>query len=255
MTAYISIKNLSKSFNENDILTDVSFDMNQGTSMALVGPSAAGKTVLLKCMLGLHHADGGEIIIDGLNMHDANNADRDQLMRRIGVLFQQNALFDSQTIWENVSFRLMGDLKIPRAKARDRAIELLHQVGLGVDVATLYPADLSGGMQKRVGLARAIATEPDILILDDPTAGLDPILAHTIDSLIDRIVQDRGVTAIAITGEMANIRKRYRNLALLHDGIIQWCGATSEIDNAHNDHVTQMVNGNAVGPIKMRLRS
>ena len=255
MTSYIDVKNLAKSFNNNKVLEDVSFTMRKGTSLALVGPSAAGKTVLLKCMLGLHDFDHGDVVIDGVNMRDASHADRDQLMRHIGVLFQQNALFDSQTIWENVSFRLLGEHKLPRKKARDRAIDLLQQVGLGADVAMLYPADLSGGMQKRVGLARAIAAEPDILILDDPTAGLDPILAHTIDILIDKIVQDKGVTAIAITGEMANIHKRYRNLALLHDGIIRWCGATSDIKDAHNDYLNQMVNGLAEGPIKMRLRN
>lgn len=254
MSAYIEVKSLKKSFGDTTVLKDINFKMNEGTSLALVGPSAAGKTVLLKCMLGLQQADQGDVLIDGLNMREAKASERDKLISRIGVLFQQNALFDSQSIWENVSFRLMGELKMPRKKARDRAVELLEQVGLGADVAALYPADLSGGMQKRVGLARAIAAEPDILILDDPTAGLDPILAHTIDSLIDKIVQDRGVTAIAITGEMANIQKRYRNLALLHDGVIQWCGATSEIDEAHNDYLYQMVNGKSDGPIKMRLK-
>jgi len=255
MTAYIDVKNLAKSFNHNAVLEDVSFTLEKGTSLALVGPSAAGKTVLLKCMLGLHDADAGSVVIDGVNIGHGSPQDRDQLMRRVGVLFQQNALFDSQTIWENVSFRLLGELKMPQKQARDKAIDLLHQVGLSADVAMLYPADLSGGMQKRVGLARAIATEPDILILDDPTAGLDPILAHTIDVLIEEIVRSRGVTAIAITGEMAKIRTRYRNLALLYDGIIQWHGKTSQIDDAHNDYLSQMVNGLAEGPIKMKLRN
>ena len=253
-TPCISVRNLHKRFHDHVVLRDVSFDLPWRTSMALIGPSASGKTVLLKCLLGLHVFEGGAITIDGMDLAKATGPERDELMDRIGVLFQQNALFDSLRIWENVCFRALSSKSISRRKARDRAVELLAQVGLGAEVADLGPADLSGGMQKRVGLARAIAADPEILILDDPTAGLDPILAHTIDSLIDDVVHQKGVTAIAITGEMTNIAKRYRNIALLHDGEIKWCGGTDNIDAADNAYLHQMVNGEAEGPIRMAVR-
>ena len=184
-----------------------------------------------------------------------SGADHDDLMDRIGVLFQQNALFDSMPIWENICFRPMASKKLTRKQARDRAVELLANVGMSSDVADLYPSDLSGGMQKRVGLARAIAGDPEILILDDPTAGLDPILAHAIDSLVDHLVAQNKVTAIAITGEMKNIRDRYRRVALLHDGRIQWQGRTSEIDDSHHEALMQMVEGRAEGPIQMLVEA
>ena len=243
MGTYIEIKHLAKSFGANQILKDINLSVKKGSSMALIGAGASGKTVLIKSMLGLHDIDGGSIIIDGIDMINANNKERAKIINNMGVLFQQNALFDSKTVWENISFRLLQQNKVSNKQARDKAVELLEKVGLNADTHILYPADLSGGMQKRVGLARAISTDPAILILDDPTAGLDPILANVIDSLIDGIVKDDDVTAIAITGEMANMDKRYSDLALLHEGIISWCGHTSDIDGANNKYLHQIING------------
>ncbi|WP_259781480.1 ABC transporter ATP-binding protein [Aestuariispira ectoiniformans] len=249
----IRIEGLTKRFGNHLILEDVNLEVPKGSSMALIGPSASGKTVLMKCLLGLYPVDAGRIEIDGVDVTHARPEERDELMDRIGVLFQQNALFDSMTIWENICFRPLAKKTLTRPQARDRAVELLANVGMGEEVADLYPADLSGGMQKRVGLARAVAGKPEILLLDDPTAGLDPILAHAIDRMIDGIVADRGVTAVAVTGEMMNIRQRYRRLALLHDHHIQWQGRTSEINDSHHAALMQMVNGEADGPIRMQL--
>ncbi len=243
MTAYIEIKHLAKSFGKNNILKDVSLSVKKGQSMALIGSGASGKTLFVKSILGLHDIDCGSIFIDGVDMINANNNDRAEIISNIGVLFQQNALFDSKTVWENISFRLLQQGQISNVKARDKAVDLLKKVGLDADVHMLYPSDLSGGMQKRVGLARAISTDPKILILDDPTAGLDPILANVIDNLINDIVKDNNVTAIAITGVMENIEQRYNDLALLHDGIISWCGKTADINNSDNQYLHQMING------------
>ena len=251
----VRVKGLNKWFHDHTVLDGVDLEVPRGSSLALIGPSACGKTVLLKCLLGLHHIDGGSIEIDGQDVGQMSAADHDALMDRIGVLFQQNALFDSMPIWENICFRPMASKKLNRKQARDRAVELLANVGMSADVADLYPSDLSGGMQKRVGLARAIAGDPEILILDDPTAGLDPILAHAIDSLVDHLVAQNKVTAIAITGEMKNIRDRYRRVALLHDGKIQWQGRTSEIDDSRHEALMQMVEGRAEGPIQMLVEA
>lgn len=249
----IRVQGLTKRFGDHLILQDVDLAVPRGSSLALIGPSASGKTVLLKCLLGLYPVDAGSIEIDGVDLVHASRDDKDELLDRIGVLFQQNALFDSMKIWENICFRPLNRKSMTRAQARDRAVELLGNVGMGPEVADLYPADLSGGMQKRVGLARAVAGKPEILLLDDPTAGLDPILAHAIDRMIDGIVADQGVTAIAVTGEMMNIRQRYRRVALLHDHHIQWQGRTSEVDDSHHAALMQMVNGEAKGPISMQL--
>ncbi|RED45095.1 ABC transporter ATP-binding protein [Aestuariispira insulae] len=251
----VRVTGLVKRFHDHVVLDGVDLEVPRGSSLALIGPSACGKTVLLKCLLGLYHADGGSIEIDGQDVTRLSRADQDEMMKRIGVLFQQNALFDSMPIWENICFRLLSEKQLTRRAAKDRAVELLAQVGMGPEVADLFPADLSGGMQKRVGLARAIAGNPEILILDDPTAGLDPILAHAIDRLVDNLVAQNQVTAIAITGEMNNIRDRYRRVALLHDQKIQWQGRTTEIDDSHHAALMQMVEGEAEGPIQMLVEA
>ena len=251
----VRINGLVKRFHDHVVLDGVDLVVPRGSSLALIGPSASGKTVLLKCLLGLYRPDAGEIEIEGRDVMRMSRVEHDALMDRIGVLFQQNALFDSMPIWENICFRPIASKKLNRRQARERAVELLGQVGMSADVADLYPSDLSGGMQKRVGLARAIAGKPEILVLDDPTAGLDPILAHAIDELIDGLVAKNGVTAIAITGEMKNIRNRYQRVALLHDHKIQWQGLSSEIDDSHHAALIQMVEGQAEGPIKMLVEA
>lgn len=245
----IELRNIEKRFGDKAVLAGASLDVPSGRSTVLVGPSASGKTVLLKCLLGLMALDGGTVLIDG-----APSDDPEELLGHVGVLFQQNALFDSLTVWENVAFRLMNDRGMNRRAARDLAVERLAQVGLDSAKAALHPIELSGGMQKRVAVARAMATDPDILVLDDPTAGLDPILTNHVLDLIERMVAGRGVTVLAVTGDMAAATTRFDRLAMLYDGVIRWQGETADLADATEPHVRQMVDGTADGPIRMRVR-
>lgn len=245
----IELRAIEKRFGERAVLAGADLQVPAGRSTVLVGPSASGKTVLLKCLLGLMELDGGEIRVDGELLEDTAG-----FAARTGVLFQQNALFDSLTVWENVAFRLMNEHGIPKAEARERAIARLAAVGLDTAKAELHPAELSGGMQKRVAVARAMAADPDILILDDPTAGLDPILTNHVFDLIERAVEGRGVTVLAVTGDMTAATTRFDRLAMLHDGHIRWQGETAELPTVSEPHVRQMVDGTADGPIRMRVR-
>jgi phospholipid/cholesterol/gamma-HCH transport system ATP-binding protein len=249
----IRVSGLTMRFGEDTALNDVDLDVPTGGALALIGPTAAGKTVLLKCILGLHEPERGQIEIAGVDPHALRGEARDRVMHRLGVLFQRNALFDGLTVWENVAFAPLHQNGVSRAEARDRAIELLGKVGLGADAADLFPADLSGGMQKRVGLARAIAGEADILLLDNPTAGLDPILATGIERLIFDIQQERGATLVVVTTEMAGLTTRFDHIALLHDGIMRWSGPTAEAEASGNPYVVQMLRGDRHGPIEMRV--
>lgn len=250
----ISLSNVSKSFGEHQILNGVSLDIPKGAVTALIGPSASGKSVLLKCLLGLYPIEEGHITIEGQELVQLGRKKREALRDRIGMLFQQNALFDSLTIWENISFRQMSQKSKTRAEAYDLALDLLGKVGLKAETAYLYPSDLSGGMQKRVGLARAIASEADFLILDDPTAGLDPILSLAITNLIQDLVTRTKATALVVTGDMTDLEKRYSHIALLHDRSIQWQGPSNEARASGNAALLQMLNGDKDGPIVMKLR-
>ena len=244
----IVMDNIHKSFGDNKVLRGLNLEIAKGTSMVIIGGSGTGKSVALKCVLGLVTPDSGVITVDG---KDASTGDRDAFLARFGMLFQGAALFDSLPVWQNVAFRLLrGSLKRPREEARDIAIEKLRRVGLKQDVADRYPAELSGGMQKRVGLARAIAAEPEIIFFDEPTTGLDPIMSGVINDLIREIVVEMGATAMTITHDMSSVRAIADNIAMLHEGVIQWTGPVSDMDTCGNPYLEQFVNGRAEGPIE-----
>lgn len=244
----IKLDNVYKAFGSNQVLRGMTLEVPKGTSMVIIGGSGTGKSVALKCILGLIKPDSGSILVDG---KPADSGDRDAFLARFGMLFQGGALFDSLPVWQNVAFRLMrGALKRPAEEAREIAIEKLRRVGLKSDVADRLPAELSGGMQKRVGLARAIAAEPEIIFFDEPTTGLDPIMAGVINDLIREIVVEMGATAMTITHDMTSVRAIADNIAMLHDGVIKWTGPVSQMDNSGDPYLDQFIHGRAEGPIE-----
>lgn len=244
----ITLENVSKAFGSNKVLQGVTLSVPKGTSMVVIGGSGTGKSVLIKCILGLIRPDAGRILLEG---QDVATAEREAFLARFGMLFQGGALFDSLRVWENVAFRLLrGHLKRPKAEAREIAIEKLRRVGLKPQVADLFPAELSGGMQKRVGLARAIAAEPEIIFFDEPTTGLDPIMAGVINDLIREIVTEMGATAITITHDMSSVRAIADHVAMLHGGVIRWTGPVAEMDATSDPYVQQFIHGRAEGPIE-----
>ncbi len=251
----IKLTDVRLGFGANRVLDGIDLDVYEGLNTVLIGGAASGKSVLMKAIIGLHRAESGRIEVDGVDTARFNGSDRIKLMERFGILFQHSALFDSLPVWENITFKLIQTKRIQRNAAKDLAVEKLLQVGLGADVADLFPASLSGGMQKRVGLARAIAGDPEILMLDDPTAGLDPIMTLAINRLINKCVQELGATALSITGDMTSARHQYDRLAMIHDGHIVWSGATADIDAADNPYLEQLINGRAQGPMKMRVHA
>ncbi|WP_114285111.1 ABC transporter ATP-binding protein [Candidatus Halocynthiibacter alkanivorans] len=243
----ITLTDIHKSFGSKQVLRGVDLHIPRGESMVIIGGSGTGKSVTLKCVLGLVTPDQGRIEVDGQN---AARAERDTFLARFGMLFQGGALFDSMPVWQNVAFRLLrGSLKRPRAEAREIAVEKLRRVGLSPDVADLFPAELSGGMQKRVGLARAIAAEPEIIFFDEPTTGLDPIMAGVINELIREIVVEMGVTAMTITHDMSSVRAIADKVAMLHDGVIKWSGPVADMDASGDPYLDQFIHGRAEGPI------
>ena len=244
----IELRGLHKSFGQNNVLAGVDLSIERGKSMVIIGGSGTGKSVLLKSILGLITPDQGQILVDG---QDVTLADRDAFLARFGMLFQGGALFDSLPVWQNIAFRLMrGSLKRPKDEARDIAIEKLRRVGLKSDVADRFPAELSGGMQKRVSLARAIAAEPEIIFFDEPTTGLDPIMSGVINDLIREIVVDMGATAMTITHDMTSVRTIADDIAMLHAGRIQWTGPVGDMDQSGDRYIDQFINGRAEGPIE-----
>ena len=244
----ICLENIHKSFENNAVLKGVDIKVAAGKSMVIIGGSGTGKSVILKCILGLIAPDQGRILVDG---QDAARAERDAFLARFGMLFQGGALFDSLAVWQNVAFRLLrGALKRPTEEAREIAIDKLRRVGLGADVADKFPAELSGGMQKRVGLARAIAAEPEIIFFDEPTTGLDPIMAGVINDLIREIVVEMGATAMTITHDMSSVRAISDEVAMLHDGVIKWTGPIADIDQSGDPYLDQFIHGRAEGPIE-----
>ncbi|MEX0368477.1 MAG: ABC transporter ATP-binding protein [Ruegeria sp.] len=244
----IRMENVHKAFGDNQVLQGLNLEIPKGSSMVIIGGSGTGKSVALKCILGLIAPDSGKIYVDG---KDASTGDRDAFLARFGMLFQGGALFDSLPVWQNVAFRLLrGSLKRPADEAREIAIEKLRRVGLRAKVADLYPSELSGGMQKRVGLARAIAAEPEIIFFDEPTTGLDPIMSGVINDLIREIVVEMGATAMTITHDMSSVRAIADNVAMLHDGVIQWTGPVSQMDASGDPYLEQFITGSAEGPIE-----
>ena len=244
----IELSGVHKAFGRNQVLRGVDLSIPTGESMVIIGGSGTGKSVLLKCVLGLVEPDRGTILLDG---EDVTKAERDPFLARFGMLFQGGALFDSLKVWENVAFRLLrGSLKRPKPEAREIAIEKLRRVGLKPEVADLYPAELSGGMQKRVGLARAIAAAPEVIFFDEPTTGLDPIMAGVINELIREIVVEMGATAMTITHDMTSVRAIADKVAMLHDGVIRWTGPVSQMDTSGDPYLDQFIHGRAEGPIE-----
>ena len=241
----ITFENIHKSFGSNHVLRGVNLTVERGESMVIIGGSGTGKSVLIKTVLGLVEPDSGRILVDG---QDVTQVKRDAFLSRFGMLFQGGALFDSMPVWQNIAFRLQrGALKRPLAEAREIAIEKLRRVGLAPDVADRFPAELSGGMQKRVSLARAIAAEPEIIFFDEPTTGLDPIMSGVINELIREIVVEMGVTAMTITHDMTSVDTIADKVAMLHRGTIQWCGPRAQMAQSGDPYVDQFVNGRAEG--------
>ncbi len=244
----IEMRQVAKAFGSNEVLRGVDLEVAKGSSLVIIGGSGTGKSVALKCVLGLIEPDTGEIRVDG---KPVGHGDRDAFLARFGMLFQGAALFDSLPVWQNVAFRLLrGRLARPRDEAREIAIEKLRRVGLKADVADRLPAELSGGMQKRVGLARAIAADPEIIFFDEPTTGLDPIMSGVINDLIREIVVEMGATAMTITHDMTSVRAIADNVAMLHGGKIRWTGPVAKMDQSGDPYVEQFISGSAEGPIE-----
>ena len=249
----IKISNLHKAFGKKVVLDGVDLELNKGESLVVIGGSGTGKSVLIKCIQGLLTPDSGSIEINGEETVGADRRTQDALHAKMGMLFQGGALFDSLTVWENVAFGLLENQKMDRKKAKTEAVRVLRQVGLAPDVADLYPSEISGGMQKRVSLARAIATKPEIIFFDEPTTGLDPIMADVINDLIIESARGLGATALTITHDMASARKIADRIAMLYKGKIIWQGTVKELEKTDNPYVKQFINGSSQGPIKVEV--
>ncbi|MCW9036030.1 MAG: ATP-binding cassette domain-containing protein [Rhodospirillales bacterium] len=254
-TPKIKMTNLHKAFGPKVVLNGLDLEVGVGESVVIIGGSGTGKSVTLKSILGLLHPDSGEIEVDGESVVNINQRKRDKVNRKFGMLFQGGALFDSLPVWENVAFGLLAEKRCTRLEGKKIALQKLAQVGMPPEVGDLSPSELSGGMQKRVGLARAIAGDPEIIFFDEPTTGLDPIMADVINDLIVKCVREVGATALSITHDMASARKIADRIAMLYEGKIIWQGPASEIDNSGNPYVDQFINGHADGPIAMAVRA
>ncbi len=250
----IELSGVRKAFGEKVVLDGIDYALPKGESLVVIGGSGSGKSVLLKCILGILRPDAGSIRIDGVETVGAKGQARENVVKKIGMLFQGSALFDSLPVWENVAFRLIQGQGMDRKEAKEIALDKLAQVGLGAPVAELHPAELSGGMQKRVALARAIASEPEIIFFDEPTTGLDPIMADVINDLIVASVKKLGATTISITHDMASARKIATRIAMIYAGKFIWSGPASEIGHSGNEYVDQFIHGRAEGPIRMAVR-
>ena len=249
----IKLTDLHKAFGKKVVLDGIDLEIKKGESLVVIGGSGTGKSVLIKCIQGILTPDKGSILVDGKEVVGESEAEKEAMHSKMGMLFQGGALFDSLTVWENVAFGLMMNKKVDKKTARKVAIQVLRQVGLAPDVADLSPSELSGGMQKRVGLARAIATKPEIIFFDEPTTGLDPIMSDVINDLIIESVKGLGATALTITHDMASARKIADKIAMLYKGKIIWQGSVKDMDKTDNPYVRQFINGSSQGPIKVEV--
>jgi len=252
--AKIELRNVKKRFGPKVVLDGLDLTIPRGQSLVIIGGSGTGKSVTIKCVLGILHPEAGEIFVDGEEVTGLRGRARDTFLRKFGMLFQGAALFDSMKVWENVAFGLIQGRGVAKRQAREIAFDKLAQVGLTADVGELYPSELSGGMQKRVGLARAIAADPEIIFFDEPTTGLDPIMSDVINDLIIA-TRAAGTTALSITHDLTSARKIADQIAMLYKGKIIWQGPTSQIDHSGNPYVDQFIHGRAEGPIKMEVKA
>ncbi len=252
-TPKISLRGVRKSFGSKTVLDGVDLDVGTAESLVVIGGSGTGKSVTLKCVLGLLTPEAGSIKVDGEEVIGLRGTSRERILRKFGMLFQGSALFDSLAVWENVAFGLIQGRGMARAQAKETALSKMAQVGLGAEVGELSPAELSGGMQKRVGLARAIASDPEVIFFDEPTTGLDPIMADVINDLIVNSVRSLGATALSITHDIASARKIADRVAMIHGGKIIWSGSVAEMDASGNEYVDQFINGRAQGPIETQV--
>ncbi len=249
-TPKIKLTNLHKKFGSKVVLDGVDLTVMPGESLVIIGGSGSGKSVTIKSVLGLVKPDSGTVEVDGEDITHYNFNQRADMLKKVGMLFQGGALFDSLPVWKNITFgSAERGQKLTSEMAHELAIEKLEAVGLKPEVADLLPSELSGGMQKRVGLARAIASNPDILFFDEPTTGLDPIMSDVINELIANCVKKLGSTAVTITHDMSSVRKIASRVAMIYQGKIIWDGPVSKIDNSGNPYVDQFVHGKAEGPI------
>jgi phospholipid/cholesterol/gamma-HCH transport system ATP-binding protein len=254
-TPKIAVRGLKKAFGGKVVLDGIDLDVGVGESVVVIGGSGTGKSVLVKCIIGLMEPDSGSIKIDDREVTGLPRSEREKLMQKFGMLFQGAALFDSLRVWQNVGFGLIQGRGMKQDAAKDVALKTLGAVGLGSEVAELWPSELSGGMQKRVALARAIAARPEIIIFDEPTTGLDPIMGDVINDLIIKCVRDLGATAVSITHDMASAHKIADRIAMLYKGKIIWQGDAKSIDHSGNPYVEQFIHGRAEGPIQMEIRA
>lgn len=254
MTAKIELQGVVKSFGKKKVLQGIDLTVNKGESLVVIGGSGTGKSVLIKSILGIVTPDSGSIKIDGQEVTRLRLREKQEIMRKFGMLFQGGALFDSLPVWENITFALLQNRQLNKAQAKELAVEKLKSVGLAADVANLSPSELSGGMQKRVALARAIAANPEIIFFDEPTTGLDPIMADVINQLIVKCSKELGATTLTITHDMSSVRRIAHRVAMLYDGKLIWQGEAREIDLSGNDYVDQFVHGRAEGPITAGVR-
>ncbi|OFW79775.1 MAG: ABC transporter ATP-binding protein [Alphaproteobacteria bacterium RIFCSPLOWO2_01_FULL_40_26] len=253
MTAKLVVKNLIRNFGEKKVLTGIDLQVNQGESVVILGGSGSGKSVLIKIIATLIAPTSGSIKVDGQEVSNIRPKDRDKLMEKFGFLFQGGALFDSLSVWENVAFRLLYHKKMSKKDAREIALQKLKAVGLNEKTADLFPSELSGGMQKRASLARAIAANPEIIFFDEPTTGLDPIMADVINDLIIANSKKLGATTITITHDMHSARKIADKVAMLYDGKIIWFGDVKDMYSSGNTYLDQFIHGRAEGPINFLI--
>jgi phospholipid/cholesterol/gamma-HCH transport system ATP-binding protein len=250
----ILLKDVHKRFGRKKVLRGINLEVKRGESLVVIGGSGSGKSVLIKNIIGLMEPTKGEIFLKGTKVSNVSARERHKAMAMFGMLFQGGALFDSLRVWENIAFAVVEGGKIDKKDARDFSISKLAAVGLNPDVADLYPAELSGGMQKRVSLARAIADDPEIIFFDEPTTGLDPIMADVINDLIIKCSEELGATTLTITHDMHSAKKIADNIAMIYEGKIIWHGHTDDMYKSDNEYVDQFIHGRAEGPIKMQIQ-